>query len=195
MSRCNVIEDNPEMKTKFFEDSVREWYSPLYRFAVSLCRDPEDAADLTQNAFYKLATKGSVISQPTKIKSWLFSVVHREFIDEYRKNKRRQSTSLELVPEPKAETGGTSNESRMDSQRLLRALDYLEDKYRLPLTLFYMEHFSYKEIADFLKIPVGTVMSRLRRGKDQLKDLMENKEIETKSPSTIRFPGKDVQNG
>ena len=195
MRRSDVKTAEMERKTRLFEESVHTWYDPLYRFAVSLCRDPDDAADLTQNAFYKLAAKEKLITQPDKIKSWLFSVVHREFIDQYRKRKRRRSTSLELVPEPQSSFASNHNERQLDSQSLLSALETMEDKYRLPLTLFYLEQFSYKEIAKFLHIPIGTVMSRLRRGKDVLRSDLENNSAKNTESSTLPFPRKEFRNG
>jgi RNA polymerase sigma-70 factor (ECF subfamily) len=160
------------IKPEQFQASVQEWYDPLYRFAWSLCKDPDDANDLTQNAFYKLASKGDQIADPGKIKSWLFSVVHREFLDQYRRAKRFPQTSLELVAEPSARQNSAAN--RLDAETMMRAMGSLDEKFRAPLTLFYLQHFSYKEIASALELPMGTVMSRLRRAKDQLRELLES---------------------
>ncbi len=152
---------------------VHEWYDPLYRFAYSLCRRHEDALDLTQSAFHKLARKGHHLRDTSKAKSWLFSTLHREFIDQYRHKTRFPSTPLESVPEPTSTTNTTPSE-KIDASSLLDALQKLDEPYRSPLILFYLKSFSYAEIAETLEIPIGTVMSRLRRGKDRLRTLFES---------------------
>ncbi len=187
------------ISNEFFHQTVREWYDPLYRFALSLCRDPDDAGDLTQNTFYKFASKGDAITDSAKVKSWLFSVLHREFIDQYRRSRRHPNTSLELVAEPRS-TSGISAVNRLDAQTMMRALGELDEKFRAPLTLFYLESFSYKEIAAVLDVPMGTVMSRLRRAKDQLRALVESGAGETsaegKGPAnSIPFPSKEANHG
>ncbi|MCC5839477.1 MAG: RNA polymerase sigma factor [Opitutales bacterium] len=164
---------NPETFTRV----VDEWHEPLYRFALSLCRNPDDALDHTQNAFHKLAVKAHTIRDKSKVKTWLFSVLYRDFADRYRRNKRHPSTPLdclaEQAEEPPAEAGRA-----VDTDRLLVLLAGMEEPYRAPLVLFYMRSFSYKEIAETLDVPIGTVMSRLRRAKDQLRSRFESDEAE-----------------
>ena len=175
------------MNKEFFNSIVHEWYDPLYRFALSLCKHPDDALDLTQNAFYKLSSKGDGIRNRSKAKSWLFSVLHREFIDQYRRRRRYPTTTLEVVPEQKSEPIGQSINS-IDATAVLTLLQQMEEKFRAPLTLFYLEQFSYKEIAEVLDIPIGTVMSRLRRGKGHLRKQFENGPVDNATP--IEFPKK-----
>jgi RNA polymerase sigma factor (sigma-70 family) len=164
-----------QMSPENFPSIVDEWYEPLYRFALSLCRNPDDALDHTQNAFHKFAMKAHTIRDKSKVKTWLFSVLYRDFADRYRRNKRHPSTSLEHLSEraeePPAEAG-----RGVDTDRLLALLAEMEEHYRAPLVLFYMRSFSYKEIAETLDVPIGTVMSRLRRAKDQLRARFENEE-------------------
>jgi len=148
------------------------WYEPLYRFALSLCRNPDDALDLTQSAFYKLAAKTNEIRDPSKAKSWLFSVVHRAYIDQYRHANRFPKTAIDAVPEPCEITHARPGDSA-DGEILLQAISALNDRFRAPLILFYFNCFSYKEIAKTLDLPIGTVMSRLRRAKDQLREQLE----------------------
>ena len=184
---------------QFFHQTVLEWYDPLYRFALSLCRDPDDAGDLTQNAFYKFACKGDAIADPAKVKSWLFSVVHREFIDQYRRSQRHPNTSLDLVAEPRSPSEASAD-NRLDAQAMMRAMGELDERYRAPLTLFYLENFSYKEIAAVLDVPIGTVMSRLRRAKDQLRAMVESGAggaagEESGPGAPIPFPRKEAHHG
>ena len=161
------------MTSETFKSVVNEWYDPLYRFAISLCGDADAALDLTQNAFHKLAKNWRDIREPSKVKSWLFSVLHRDFIDQYRRKKRVPFTGLDQVAEPPAHDPiprGTG----VDVTSMMNALLQMDEKFRAPLSLFYIESLSYKEIADVLDIPIGTVMSRLRRAKDQLRERLES---------------------
>lgn len=192
-----TVQMNMQISPTIFQSTVREWYDALYRFAFSLSRNPDDAADLTQNAFYKFADKGGSINDPTKIKSWLFSVVYREYVDQFRRRGRYPESPLELVPEPAANHRPEAMADRLDSREVLHQLAKVSEKYRVPLTLFYLKSFSYKEIAATLEIPIGTVMSRLRRGKDQLRELLENGGGEEEQPAvTLEFPKKkEARNG
>lgn len=182
------------MQNDFLKSVIHEWYDPLYRFALSLCQNESNALDLTQNAFYKLVHKGHTLKDQTKAKSWLFSTLHREFIDQYRQSRRFPSHDIDSIPEPESETSEEAV-TKLESATLLAALEQLEEKYRMPLVLFYLQSFSYKEIAEILEIPIGTVMSRLRRAKDQLRNLLETAPSKsTHTPKPIPFP-KEAQNG
>ncbi len=177
------------MTQEEFSATVHRWYDPLYRFALALCKDPDNALDLTQNAFQKLAKHSHTLKKQNKVKSWLFSVLHREFIDEYRHATRYPKTSLELAgPLPAENT--VDHAIAIDAQEMLLALNRLETKFRAPLSLFYIEDFSYKEIAHTLDIPIGTVMSRLRRAKDHLRAILDNHEATHSSSPTVNFPRK-----
>lgn len=156
-----------------FRQIVEQWYDPLYRFAYSLCRNPDDALDRTQNAFFKLAQNADSIRDQNRVKSWLFSVLHRDFIDDYRHERRFPKTSLHHVT-LSATSNPPPSAAGLDAAQAIRCLKLLEPRFRAPLSLFYLQDFSYKEIAKTLDIPIGTVMSRLRRAKDQLRDLLES---------------------
>lgn len=175
------------MTEEEFENIVERWYDPLYRFAISLCGNPDDALDLTQNAFRKLASKSDPLRDPSKAKSWLFSVVHREFIDDYRHSRRFPKTEFDAsVPLADSSTLAPNGES-LDAEKAVAALSQLDIRFRVPIALFYLQDFSYKEISEQLDIPIGTVMSRLRRAKDQLKQILEAPAKSTR-PKTIQFP-------
>ncbi len=162
------MNDDPE-----FEELVQAWYDPLYRFAYSLTGRREDALDLTQNVFLKWARKGRSLRNRKKAKSWLFTVLYREFLDQARRSNRFPNLELneELLPDPQ----GGDRRDRIDSGSAVAALSQLDEHFRAPLALFYFEHHSYAEIADVLEIPIGTVMSRIRRGKDRLRNLLEGR--------------------
>jgi len=174
-----------------FEREAHRWYDPLYRFALSLCNEPEQALDLTQHAFHRLAQKRSKLRRSQSVKTWLFSVLYRSFVDEYRHAKRFPKTNLESLPALAAE--GHSPDRVLDGRLALQALQDLEEKFRAPLALFYLEELSYKEIAACLDVPIGTVMSRLRRGKDRLRDLLETPPSSQPQPSSKPIPFRKQQ--
>jgi RNA polymerase sigma-70 factor (ECF subfamily) len=156
-----------------FENLVDRQYAPLYRFALSLAKSEADAADLTQQTFFLWATKGGQLRDQSKAKSWLFTTLYREFLSRRRHEVRFPKRELDDVCEE--EMSISPNANAFDSASVLQALHAVEEPFRAPLTLFYLEQFSYQEIADMLEVPIGTVMSRLSRGKAQLRQRLLSK--------------------
>ncbi len=154
-----------------FERVVSDFYQDLYRFAFSLSRNEADATDLTQQTFYRYAKKGDTIRDTSKTKSWLFRTLKNEFLGQKRRSQKFQHVSMddEINDLPAEET---SPVTALDSQLAVEALQRVDASYRVTLSLFYMSGLSYKEIAESLEIPIGTVMSRLSRGKAQLKQAL-----------------------
>ncbi|NBB79535.1 MAG: sigma-70 family RNA polymerase sigma factor [Verrucomicrobia bacterium] len=161
-----------------FEDIVSDYYQPLYRFGYSLAKTEHEAKDLVQQTFCTYAEKGDSVRDSSKIKSWLFTTLYREFISRVRKNKRIDHYEPEILEATAGSTESTVRRST-DGSRILESLEKVDTNYRLPLTLFYMKDLSYKEIAETLDLPIGTVMSRLSRGKAQLREIFEGKASET----------------
>jgi RNA polymerase sigma factor (sigma-70 family) len=152
------------------ESIVSELYSPLYRFAFALTRNETQAADLTQETFLILAKRHAQVRDVTKIKSWLFTTLRREFL----RSLRRQSSHPEVELTPEHQDQLVTDPAMLqaaDAATALKALAQVDDGYRMVLELFYLADLSYKEIATTLDKPIGTVMSRLSRGKEQLRTL------------------------
>jgi RNA polymerase sigma factor (sigma-70 family) len=149
-----------------FEQLVEVFYMPLYRFALSLSREPCDAADLTQQTFLLWASKGHQLREQSKVKSWLFTSLYREFLRGERK-RGRESGSEDQLSDVQCLPVAANN---LDGDAVMGALLDLEEIYRAPLSLFYLQEHSYKEIAETLDLPVGTVMSRISRGKARLRE-------------------------
>jgi len=164
------------MPTDAFTQLVDALYAPLYRFALSLTKNSSDACDLTQQTFYIWARKGDQLREADKAKSWLFTTLYREFL----RGRRRADNLSALEDLPPGESDPAAPEvdlvSGMDAQLVVDALQEVDEVYRVPLTLFYLEELAYKEIADALDVPIGTVMSRLSRGKMQLRAALARKE-------------------
>jgi RNA polymerase sigma factor (sigma-70 family) len=154
-----------------FENLVASHYEPLYQFAFSLTRDEAEACDLTQQTFYIWATKGHQLRDVSKVKTWLFTTLHREFLGLRRRQTRFPHIELDYAAaELPVVSPATINQ--LDVGQLLQMLDQLDEIYRAAIMLFYLEDHSYNEIAEILGIPLGTVKSRLTRGLEKLHYLL-----------------------
>ncbi len=154
-----------------FEQFVDEQYQPAYRFALSLCCHEADACDLTQQVFGLAQAKFHQVRDRAKQKSWLFTILSREFFRSRRQRGRHPHHSLELV-ESELPIHTVDHAVRIDARGLPARMLALDEHFRVPLRLFYFEQLSYKEIAEVIKVPIGTVMSRLARGKELLRQGM-----------------------
>ena len=154
-----------------FEVIVSEHYEPLYRFAMSLTRVEAEARDLTQETFYVWATKGHQLRDVSKVKTWLFTTLYRAFLVGRRRQIRFPHDNLEEVSEQlPAPTPDLVNQT--DSSQLLAALGRVDEIYQAAVALFYLEDYSYKDIAVILEVPIGTVKSRIARGLSQLRGIL-----------------------
>lgn len=157
------------MEPSRFQSLIDAWYDPLYRFALSLTRNEDDALDLTQQAFARWAEKGHHLRNADRAKSWLFTVLYREFLDSRRRKQREVVGDAEAALDAQVANCAASVNTTVDSETIVAVLFDLEETFRAPLTLFFLESHSYKEIAEILDVPIGTVMSRIARGKEHLR--------------------------
>lgn len=154
-----------------FESLVRQYYAPLYRFALSLTQTETDAGDLTQETFRVWAIKGHQLRNAKRVKSWLFTTMHRLFLETRRRVIRFPHLELDEalgelpVVDPQLA-------DRLDAAGVVALLGRVDAAFQAPLALFYLEDYSYNEIAETLGIPLGTVKSRIARGLQQLRELL-----------------------
>src|SRR5262249_1857776 len=141
-----------------FESVVARFYEPLFQFAFSLTRAEPDACDLTQQTFYVWATKGHQLRDPAKMKTWVFPTLNPAFLESRRRQVRFPHYELEEVPLD-LPTLSPASVNQLDSGRVLQALSQVDEVYQAPVSLFYLEDCSYKEIAEILGVPIGTVKS------------------------------------
>jgi RNA polymerase sigma-70 factor (ECF subfamily) len=175
------------MSNEAFTQLVDAHYAPLYRFALSLARKPADAGDLVQQTFFIWATKGHGLRETAKAKSWLFTTLYREFLRGRRRDQR--ATSIEDLPAGQQDIAAEEVDRvvRLDAATVMLALQEVDEVFRAPLTLFYLEDLSYQEIAETLDVPIGTVMSRLSRGKTQLRGVLAQQEAAGRA-KIVPFP-------
>lgn len=142
-------------------------YVSLYRYAYRLTGSSVDAEDLTQETFYKAQVNLAQLRDPLKARSWLFCILRNAYLHRTRAAKHQPCVSLEGigdVPEPPAEPL-----PEIDQDQLQQALQELPEVFRTPIILYYFEDFSYRDIAEQMDLPIGTVMSRLARAKAYLR--------------------------
>ena len=165
---CMILDDAT------FEEVVKAQYEPLYRFAFSLVQREADARDLTQEAFAQLGRKAHQVQDKAKLKSWLFTTLYRTFVDSHRWKTRYPHVEADDTVNEMPASVPNAGEG-VDAAAAVQALQEVPEVFRVPLTLFYLEQHSYLEIAEIQGIPVGTVMSRISRGRAMLRQLMEDR--------------------
>jgi RNA polymerase sigma-70 factor (ECF subfamily) len=145
---------------------VVDHHRDVYRYAYRLTGRVVDAEDLTQQTFLIAQQRLHQVRQPERVLSWLFAILRTCYLKSERKSVPLPATGIELdvdsIPDGAAETA-------IDEELLQAAIGELPDEFKLVLVMFYFEECSYKEIAERLQIPIGTVMSRLTRAKGRLR--------------------------
>ena len=176
-------EDAAAAKSALFEEQALPFMDQLYAAAMRMTRNPADAADLVQETFVKAFQAFAQFQQGTNLKAWLYRIQTNTFINNYRKNQRNpyQGTIDDLedwqLGNAESVTQSTSTRSaeaeaidHLPDSAVKDALQSIPEDFRLAVYFADVEGFSYQEIADIMKTPVGTVMSRLHRGRRMLRE-------------------------
>ena len=176
--------ESPVNTRDLFEEQAMPYIDQLYAAAMRMTRNPSDAQDLVQETFVKAFAAFEQFQQGTNLKAWLYRILTNTFINTYRKKQREpyQGTIDDLED---WQLGGAESRTAMSSRSAeAEAIDHLPDsavkealqsipeEFRLAVYFADVEGFSYQEIADIMKTPIGTVMSRLHRGRRLLRDLL-----------------------
>lgn len=147
---------------------VDEHYRSLFRYAFRLAGgSAADAEDLTQEAFCHAQMKLDQLRDPSRAKAWLFSIVRNAYLHRLRDRRNEKLVPLDWIGEVPDRSCETLPD--VEPEQLQQALDELAEPFRTPVILFYLEEFSYREIAEQMDLPMGTVMSRLARAKGYLR--------------------------
>ena len=145
---------------------VAQHHADLYRYGYRLTGRTADAEDLTQQTFLQAQAHLDQLRDPACARSWLFTILRNCYQKSHR---QRQRIRLEPAAVDVDQIPDSAGESPVDGEQLQQALDQLPDEFKSVLLMFYFEQSSYREIADRLNLPVGTVMSRLSRAKGHLR--------------------------
>jgi RNA polymerase sigma-70 factor (ECF subfamily) len=184
MSDTKPAQPAPELRA-LFEEQALVFMDQLYAAALRMTRNPADAGDLVQETYVKAYAAFTSFEQGTNLKAWLYRILTNTYINIYRKNQRGpyQGTIDDLedwqLGGAESLTQGRSTRSaeaeaidHLPDSDVKAALQSIPEDFRLAVYLADVEGFSYQEIADIMKTPVGTVMSRLHRGRRLLRDLL-----------------------
>lgn len=174
-------ETSPEASGHWdFESAALPFLDPLYNMAYRLTRNTQDAQDLVQETYLKGYRHYDKFQEGTNLKAWLFRIMKNTFINGYRKrqNQPQQSAFSDIEDSFESLVSEEANQRPKDPEEkalenvldedVQKALDQLSEDYRMVILLVDLEDFSYKEAAEILDVPVGTVMSRLYRGRRKL---------------------------
>ena len=146
---------------------VEAHYASLYRYAYRLSGTSQMAEDLTQETFCQAQSKLHQLREPNRAKAWLFTILRNAYLHKLRIAKLEKQVSLDEIAELPERAGDSLPE--VDSAQLQAALNQLPEMFRTPIILYYFEEFSYRDIAEQMEVPLGTVMSRLARAKTFLR--------------------------
>jgi RNA polymerase sigma-70 factor, ECF subfamily len=177
-----------------FSKLVDAHYEALFRYAYRLAGATADAEDLTQEAFGKAFTRLSQLREPERAKAWLFRILRNLYLHKIRDEKRHRVIPLDAVGDVPGREATVPEE--IDPGRLQAALNDLEEGFRTPLILFYFEEFSYRDIAEQMELPIGTIMSRLARAKAYLREKLSSpaeldlNECARHKPESVREKGR-----
>lgn len=167
---------------------VDEHYAALYRYAFRLSGTSADAEDLTQEAFRKAQESFAQLREQTRAKAWLFRILRNVYLHRLRQEKQEHCVLLDdlsdlpdRLPDPAP---------AIDPERLQEALQELPEVFRTPIILYYFEDFNYRDIAEQMDLPMGTVMSRLARAKAHLR----NRLLQL-APEVVAEPRRRATNG
>jgi RNA polymerase sigma-70 factor (ECF subfamily) len=196
-----VLPDNRAL----FEEQALPYLDQLYAAGLRMTRNPADAQDLVQETFVKAYSAFGQFQQGTNLKAWLYRILTNTFINTYRKKQRDPYSGTIDELEDWQLGGAESATSTSTRSAEAEAIDHLPDTavkealqsipedFRLAVYLADVEGFSYQEIADIMKTPVGTVMSRLHRGRrllrDKLTDYAKERGVRVHAPASKRLTG------
>ena len=165
----SVLSESEDLEC--FEKYISPHVSMLYRSAIRMCGNPNDAQDLVQETLFSALKNFHQLIDPAKSKSWMFSILRNLFLKDIEKTKKRAEIEFDSVCDKLSDRQHPEGDFLRAEVRnnIQVVLNTLEERLRVVLVKFYFDGLSYKEISELLNIPIGTVMSRIARAKVYLK--------------------------
>lgn len=156
---------------------IERYEEKMLRYGKKFLRGFEDIEDIVQDVFIKAYENIQSFDAKRKFSSWLYRIAHNEFVNAIKKKSKNPLFFFDsdtLFPHPISKENSNKEANRGELNKIIdKCLDKLNLKYREPIILYYFEELSYKEIADILHIPIGTVSIRLKRGKEIIKKIYD----------------------
>ena len=210
-------DETDEERTARFERDALPYLDQLYGAALRMTRNPADAEDLVQETFVKAFAAFASFTEGTNLKAWLFRILTNSFINTYRKKQRQpyqtgtddlddwQMQHTQAYATGQLRSAEAEALDRLPNAVINDALAQVPEDFRVAVYLADVEGFSYKEIADIMDTPIGTVMSRLHRGRKLLRGLLEDyaisegyldaAEVDASEADASKADGAEVEGG
>lgn len=190
VATLDVTTETTEQRRVRFERDAMQYVDQLYSAAMRMARNPSDAEDLVQEAYTKAFSAFHQYKPGTNLKAWLYRILTNTYINLYRKRQREplqsHADSIEDWQLARAESHTSSGLRSAEADALdhlpdsdvKRALQSIPEEFRLAVYFADVEGFAYKEISEIMNTPIGTVMSRLHRGRKLLRDMLSDYAVE-----------------